>query len=76
MSAKGHNGFAGTYKVLGTGQEVSIHPSSVLSAAKPECIVFNELVFTRRNYARTVCSVHISWLTELVPSYFKKHVAR
>ncbi|KAK9861172.1 hypothetical protein WJX84_009752 [Apatococcus fuscideae] len=66
----------GTYKVIGTGQEVSIHPSSVLSGSKPDCIVFNELVFTRRNYARTMCSIQIPWLTELVPSYFTKHIAR
>ncbi|KAK9833942.1 hypothetical protein WJX74_010344 [Apatococcus lobatus] len=66
----------GTFKVIGTGQEVSIHPSSVLSGSKPECIVFNELVFTRRNYARTVCNIQMSWLIELVPTYFTKHIPR
>nr|GLL24782.1 pre-mRNA-splicing factor ATP-dependent RNA helicase DEAH10-like isoform X2 [Ipomoea trifida] len=36
----------GTYRVLSSGSTVQIHPSSVLFRAKPECIVFNELVQT------------------------------
>jgi hypothetical protein len=31
-------------RVIATGQEVFIHPSSVLCGKKPECVVFNELV--------------------------------
>lgn len=34
----------GSYKVIATGQAVTIHPSSVLCGKKAECIVFNELV--------------------------------
>ncbi|KAK1553221.1 hypothetical protein Q3G72_035119 [Acer saccharum] len=36
----------GTYRALASGQVVQIHPSSVLFRAKPECIIFNELVQT------------------------------
>ena len=76
LMLKLHVDVAGTFKVIGTGQEVSIHPSSVLQGSKPECIIFNELVFTRRNYARTVCSIQMLWLTELVPTYFTKQISR
>ena len=61
---------AGTYKVIATGQLVSIHPSSVLSNKKPACIVFDELVLTTRQYARTVTAIDSQWLPELAPHFF------
>lgn len=57
-------------QVLATGKPVSIHPSSVLIRRKPECIVFNELVWTTKAYARDVCAIEARWLPELAPSYF------
>ncbi|KAF5842772.1 Oligonucleotide/oligosaccharide-binding protein [Dunaliella salina] len=38
----------GTYKVIATGQQVFIHPSSVLIGKKVDCIVFSELVLTTK----------------------------
>ena len=53
-----------------SGQTLQIHPSSVLCAKKPKCIVFDELLHTTRAYARTVTVIDAAWLPELVPQCF------
>eukprot|EP00877_Chromochloris_zofingiensis_P014727 jgi/Chrzof1/9508/Cz04g05220.t1 len=60
----------GSYKVIATGQLVHVHPSSVLCRKRPECIVFNELVRTTKQYARDVCRIQPRWLPELAPAFF------
>jgi ATP-dependent RNA helicase DHX8/PRP22 len=66
-----HNdSFAGAYRVLATGQEVLLHPSSVLHGKRPECVVFGEMVRTSKQYVRGVTVVEPSWLPELAPSFF------
>jgi ATP-dependent RNA helicase DHX8/PRP22 len=49
---------------------VWIHPSSTLVGCKPECIVFNELVRTTKQYAREVSAIEPRWLPELAPAFF------
>ena len=66
---------AGAYKVIATGQLVNIHPASVLSNRKPGCIVFEELVLTTRQYARTITAVDPKWLPELAPHFFLSSVS-
>ena len=66
---------AGTYKVIATGQAVSIHPSSVLHGRKPQCIVFSELVRTARQYARDATLIDPAWLPELAPAFFARQQA-
>lgn len=61
---------ADTYRLQASSQTVSIHPSSVLHAKKPRCIVFDELLRTTRSYARNVTVVEPSWLPEAAPMYF------
>ena len=58
------------YKVCATGQQVSIHPSSVLANKKPKAIVFDEVVHTTRHYARTATVIDAKWLSELAPHFF------
>lgn len=65
----------GGYKVIATGQSVAIHPSSVLCGKKAECVVFNELVRTTRQYARDAVVIDARWLPELAPSYFARQQA-
>ncbi|PRQ25281.1 putative RNA helicase [Rosa chinensis] len=67
----------GEYRVLTSDLAnelvVQIHPSSVLSQKKPECIVFNELVET--NDKRFICNttrINYPWLSELAPPRLKK----
>jgi len=63
-----------SYRVLATGQVVYLHPSSVLVQRKPECIVFNELVRTTKQYARDAVAVEPRWLPELAPAFFAARV--
>ena len=51
--------------MLGSGQLVHLHPSSVLVGKKPDYVVFDELVRTTRTYARGVAVIEGSWLPEL-----------
>lgn len=60
----------GTYRVTLSGLIVQIHPSSVLFRAKPECIVFNELVHTNHSYVRNVSRIDYLWLVELAPNLY------
>ncbi|KAL4517246.1 hypothetical protein Ndes2437B_g06850 [Nannochloris sp. 'desiccata'] len=60
------------YRVVSTGQEIFLHPSSVLHGKRAECIVFNELVRTTKQYARGASSIESGWLAELVPAYFTR----
>ncbi|XP_057531100.1 pre-mRNA-splicing factor ATP-dependent RNA helicase DEAH10 isoform X2 [Amaranthus tricolor] len=60
----------GTYRALASNQIVQIHPSSVLFRAKPDCIIFNELVRTNQNYIRNVTRIDPMWLTELAPHFY------
>lgn len=60
----------GRFRVLSTGQEAFLHPSSTLIGKKPKCIVYNELVLTSRPYAHMVSVIDSAWLPTLVPRYF------
>lgn len=62
----------GSYRVVATGQDVAIHPSSVLHGKRADCIVFNELVRTTRQYARDIVAIDAKWLPELAPAYFTR----
>jgi ATP-dependent RNA helicase DHX8/PRP22 len=66
-----HNG---SYKVISTGLEVKLHPSSVLHAKAPECIIFNEVIRTTRQYVRGITRIESSWLPEIAPFFFMKSI--
>ena len=58
------------YLTVKDSQVVIIHPSSVLSY-KPEFVLYNELVLTKKNYMRTVMQIKPEWFFEVAPEYFK-----
>ena len=60
---------AGHYMTLRDNQVVLIHPSTVLGY-KPEWILYNEYVLTKKNYVRTVMEVKPEWLFEVSKDYF------
>ncbi|KAM0858308.1 hypothetical protein ACQ4PT_047911 [Festuca glaucescens] len=60
----------GSFRVLGTGQSVQMHPSSVLFRTKPDCVIFNELVRTTQNYVKNLTRIDPLWLAELAPQYY------
>lgn len=51
-------------------QVVTIHPSSILNY-RPEFVLYNDLVLTKKNYMRTCMSVKPEWMFEIAPVYFK-----
>ncbi len=56
----------------GDSSQVHIHPSSVLSARNPfpDCIVYNELVLTSKQYLRDCTVIDSRWLPELAPRVY------
>lgn len=55
-----------SYRTIEGNQTVAIHPSSVLFGKKVEAIMYNELVFTQKSYARGVSAVQLQWYAEAV----------
>ena len=43
--------------MIATGLEVKLHPSSVLHGRAPECVVFNEVIKTTRQYVRGITKI-------------------
>eukprot|EP00736_Rhodelphis_marinus_P003018 Rmarinus@m.1683 len=68
---------SGAYRTVKNPQTVHIHPSSILtpkdedSLDLPKWVVYHELVFTSKEYMRTVSEIEPSWLLELAPHYYK-----
>ncbi|KAI9282963.1 P-loop containing nucleoside triphosphate hydrolase protein [Umbelopsis sp. AD052] len=60
----------GTYKSVVGGQTISIHPGSSMFGKRVEAIMYNELVFTTRQYVRGVSTVQGAWLPMAAPKYF------
>lgn len=55
----------GGYKTLLGGESVSIHPGSVMFGRKVGIILYDELVFTRKAYAKGVSAVQVGWVEEV-----------
>lgn len=56
----------GSYKTIEGNQTVGIHPGSVLFGRKVEAIVYNELVWTTRCWARGVSAIRLDWWVDAV----------
>lgn len=52
------------YRTVESNQVVRVHPASVMAGRKTEAIVYTELVFTRRNYARGVSAAQLQWYAD------------
>lgn len=66
----------GTYETLKESEPVHIHPASVMFNSKPECVLFNELVYTKNFYIRDVLAIQRVWLDECVPNFSANSAAR
>lgn len=64
----------GRYKTKVGNSEVSIHPTSTLFARNPapKCVVYTELLVTKKTYVRGVTQVREEWLAEVAPRFFSK----
>lgn len=51
---------------------VSIHPTSLMFGRQPapSCIVYSELVATKRTYIRGVTQIKVDWLKDFAPTFF------
>ncbi len=61
----------GYYETLLDGQSVYIHPSSALFGKKPSYIIYNEIVFTNKEYLRDVSIINPQWLLETAPALYR-----
>lgn len=56
----------GSYKTVEGNQTVAIHPGSVMFGRKVEAVVYDELVFTSKCYARGVSAIRVAWWQDVV----------
>lgn len=59
------------YKTIADEQTAFIHPSSALFNKFPEYLVYNELVFTVREYMRDVAVIDPRWLVDVAPNFYR-----
>jgi pre-mRNA-splicing factor ATP-dependent RNA helicase DHX15/PRP43 len=48
---------------------VAIHPSSALDH-KPDWVIYNEFVLTKKNYIRNITEIRPEYFFEINPTYF------
>lgn len=72
MKAGEHFIARGRYKTKMGGAEVSIHPTSSLFGRNPppKCVVYTELLVTKRTYIRGATQIREEWLGEVAPKFF------
>jgi hypothetical protein len=50
---------------------VHVHPNSSLFDLLPKWIIYNELVFTTKEFMRDIIEIKPEWLLEIAPHYYK-----
>lgn len=60
---------AGHYLTIKDNQIVLLHPSTVLDH-KPEWVLYDEFVLTKKNYIRTVTAIEPEWLVDFAENYY------
>lgn len=77
VDARGRSGMVtpsrGRYRTKIGSQEVSVHPTSTMFGRNPapKCVVYTELLTTKKTYIRGVTQVREDWLVEVAPHFFK-----
>ncbi|XP_053677739.1 pre-mRNA-splicing factor ATP-dependent RNA helicase DHX16 [Anopheles nili] len=61
----------GNYKTVKHNQTVMIHPNSALFEELPRWLLYHELVFTTKEFMRSVIEIDSKWLLEVAPHYYK-----
>eukprot|EP00980_Cylindrotheca_fusiformis_P027802 scaffold22560_cov135-Cylindrotheca_fusiformis.AAC.13 len=64
----------GRFKTKVGNVEVSIHPTSAMFGRNPapKCVVYTELLVTKKTYIRGVTQVREEWLVEVAPQFFSR----
>ena len=64
--------YTGVYKTVRDGHTLYIHPMSVLYVEKqPQCVLFNEVVQTKKEFMRDISVIRAEWLYELAPHFYQ-----
>jgi len=63
---------SGDYRTIKNPQTVHVHPSSSLAKEPPRWVCFHELVFTTKEFMRTVSEIAPEWLVEIAPHYYQQ----
>jgi HrpA-like RNA helicase len=60
------------YRTKVGSRAVSIHPTSTMFGRNPppKCVVYTELVTTKKTYIRGVSQIREAWLAEVAPKFF------
>lgn len=60
------------YRTKVGNQPVSIHPTSTMFGRNPppKCVVYTELVVTKKTYIRGVSQIREEWLADVAPKFF------
>jgi hypothetical protein len=63
----------GRYRTKIGNETVSIHPTSTLFGRNPapSCVVYTELVTTKKTYIRGVTQIREEWLQEVAPNFYR-----
>ncbi|XKL68063.1 hypothetical protein PGB90_003554 [Kerria lacca] len=65
--------YSGVYKTVRGGEDLYIHPSSVLyNVAQPQWLLYCELIHTNKLYMRDITVIKSSWLEELGKKFYHK----
>lgn len=64
-------GQGGQYRTVKHQQTVMIHPNSSLFEEQPRWVLYHELVFTSKEFMRSIIEIESSWLLEVAPHYYK-----
>eukprot|EP00033_Pygsuia_biforma_P000224 GCRY01000282.1.p1 GENE.GCRY01000282.1~~GCRY01000282.1.p1 ORF type:complete len:685 (+),score=178.68 GCRY01000282.1:207-2261(+) len=58
------------YRRIKSGQDVKIHPSSVMHSKRTDCVCYITLMETSDKYMKNVFAIQREWLLEAAPLYF------
>jgi ATP-dependent RNA helicase DHX8/PRP22 len=64
----------GRYRTKVGNETVSIHPTSTMFGRNPapDCVVYSELLSTKRTYIRGVTQIREEWLKEVAPNFYTR----
>ena len=60
------------YRTVKHPQTVHMHPSSSLHGTQPRWVVYHELVYTTKEFMRSIIEIKPEWLVEIAPHFYKK----
>lgn len=62
----------GIYRTVKNSHSVQIHPSSLMFKKQPDWVIYFELVYTTKEFMRSVLTIEPEWLYEIAPHFYKE----